>query len=83
MGKVVFWITVVFIVLLVLRIVNINKARARRAAQAASAGQPASQPMIRCADCAVFVPRDEARLVAGVHRCADPNCANRRSTVRQ
>jgi hypothetical protein len=84
MGKVIFWIVVVFIILFAVRLVNANKARARRAAKAAAApaAEPASQAMIRCDDCGVFVPRNEASIVAGRHRCADPQCANRREAAR-
>ncbi len=47
MGKIIFWIVVIFGVLFALRMYNVAKARARRAA-AQGRGKPAAQAMVQC-----------------------------------
>jgi uncharacterized protein len=78
MAKVVAWLILIFVVLFALRIINARKARSRNAgAAAAGAGNVASQPMVRCARCGVFLPRSDALTVAGGYACADSECAKR------
>jgi hypothetical protein len=80
MGKVVFWIVVVFAVLLVLRILNMSKAK-RRADEARRAAEPGGRPpeaMVRCVRCGVFLPRADAKLGPAGPLCNDPACAKRR-----
>ena len=73
MGKVIFWIVVVFAVLFALRLYNAAQAKKRARRQC---GAPASRgPMVRCAKCGVFLPRAEAMTVPTRFRCHDPNCA--------
>jgi uncharacterized protein len=78
MAKVVAWLVLIFVVLLALRMINARKARSRTrdAASAAPAEIPA-QPMVRCARCGVFLPRNDASPVAGGYTCADNECAKR------
>jgi len=76
MGKVVFWLVVVFGALFVLRIVNANKARQR--ANAARNAAPAGVPMVQCRECGVFIPRGEALPAADGFRCGDGSCGKRR-----
>ena len=77
MGKVMFWLVVIFAVLFVVRLVNASKAK-RRAADARARSSPASHPMVRCARCGVFLPKSDATAVsAGNYVCADPACAKR------
>ncbi len=74
MGKVIFWIVVVFAVLLGLRLANAAKAKR-------GSGAPpgrAAEPMVRCQRCGVFLPRAEAKEVAGGWVCGDPQCGQRR-----
>jgi hypothetical protein len=79
MGKIVFWIVVFFAVLLVLRLVNVSKSKARDAAARGPRKQiPPAEPTVRCVDCGVFLPKDEALPVATGYRCKDPACARRR-----
>ena len=81
MGKIIFWIVVVFVVLFALRLVNVGKAkrRARDARRRArSAGKPRPKPMVRCGNCGVFLPQGDARPVAGGYRLRRPGCAARR-----
>ena len=74
MGKVIFWIVIIFAVLLVLRMYNMRqqKKKAKGDAQA-TAGK--AQSMVRCARCGVYLPRSEALLVDGTLRCHDKDCA--------
>jgi uncharacterized protein len=77
MAKIIAWLVLVVVVLFALRVINARKARSRNAAAAASAGEIASQPMVRCARCGVFLPRNDALPVAGGYACADRECAKR------
>jgi hypothetical protein len=78
MAKVIAWLVLIFVVLFALRIINARKARSRSAgAAAAGAGEIASQPMVRCERCGVFLPRSDALPVAGGYACADSECAKR------
>lgn len=75
MGKVVFWIVVVFVAMFVLRLVNAGKAKRRADEKKAAV---AGETMVRCATCGVFLPRGDARPVAGGFVCGEPGCATRR-----
>lgn len=79
MGKVIFWIVVVFGVLLGLRLYNAAaaKRRAREAGAAKDAG-PQADTMVRCANCGVYLPRADALPAAGGYLCGDPACSPRR-----
>ena len=80
MGKLIFWIVVVFIVLFALRLVNVSKAKRRGGAagdDTKKAGTPA-ETMVRCASCGVFLPQGDARPVAGGFVCGEPGCVGRR-----
>jgi hypothetical protein len=70
MAKLLFWIILIFAVLVALRLWNV--AKARRAAR--EAGPPAAQPMVRCVQCGVFLPRPDARATADGFRCTAPDC---------
>ncbi len=59
MGKVIFWLVLVFAVLFVARLVNSAKARKPRADDARRA-EPARVPMVRCVECGVFLPQVDA-----------------------
>ena len=76
MGKVIFWIVVVFGVLFVLRLWNSAKAK-RRAGQS-GAGAPKSEAMVRCARCGVYLPRAEAAVLPNGYSCGDPKCLQAR-----
>ena len=84
MGKVIFWLAVVFGVLFALRMWNVAKLCAERR-DAASPGKPrppADMTMIRCVECGVFLPRTDATNAPDGYRCGDPACPNRkRSSV--
>ena len=79
MGKVIFWIVVVFVVLFVLRLVNTGKAK-RRERESADAGNVAgpAETMVRCDKCGVFLPMGDARPVANGYVCGSPGCSGRR-----
>jgi hypothetical protein len=86
MGKIVFWLLVVFAALLVLRLVNASKQRARADAArdkaqdaARRASAPADGTMVRCAKCGTFVPQAEALPApGGGFTCGEPGCGVRR-----
>ena len=76
MGKVIFWMVVVFAVLFCLRMYNVaqQKKRARRDAPPPPAGAAQGEPMVRCTRCGIFLPRSEAQLIEGKVRCRDQDC---------
>lgn len=74
MGKIVFWLVIVFAVLFVLRMLNAQKARRGRGERARS--QP-TQEMIRCVRCGVYVPRADAKVSPAGLTCGDPVCLSR------
>ncbi|MFO1312620.1 MAG: PP0621 family protein [Burkholderiales bacterium] len=76
MGKIVFWLVVVFLVLFVLRMINVSKTRNKGGAPGKS-GKAAPEAMVRCAQCGVFLPKPEARETAAGYRCNDPACMAR------
>ncbi|MEP7329610.1 MAG: PP0621 family protein [Betaproteobacteria bacterium] len=73
MGKIVFWLVVIFGLLFALRLWNAGKARARRNDAAGQAASP--QAMVQCSNCGVFLPKTDARLVNSAYRCQDGGCA--------
>jgi hypothetical protein len=79
MGKIVFWLVVVFVVLLGLRLLNVANAKRRRD-EAAGKGRPASggDHMVRCVRCGLYLPQAEAKSSAAGYVCADGRCADRR-----
>ena len=83
MGKLVFWLVLIFGVLFALRLWNASKSRASRGDGAGTGGGGAkATPMIKCVECGVFLPAADAATTAGGYRCGDPSCPNRkRSSV--
>lgn len=74
MGKLIFWLVVIFVALFALRLVNAGKARRRADAQRPPA---AGLPMVKCRECGVFLPRADALAMGDDYRCRD-GCGNRR-----
>ena len=79
MGKILFWLVVVFAVLFVLRLVNVGKSRARNAASRKAADVPPAAAMVRCVECGVFLPQADARPVPTGFHCGTVNCAQHRA----
>ena len=84
MGKLVFWLVVVFGGLLVLRLINVAKHGSGRSSSTPRAGErhggkPAA--MIRCVDCGVFLPSTDAVKSHRGPVCGDPQCARRRRSA--
>jgi len=79
MGKILFWVVVVFVVLFALRLVNIGKSRARNAARDKPPDVPPAAAMVRCVECGVFLPKGDARPVPAGFHCGTVNCAQHRS----
>ena len=76
MGKLIFWIIVIFAVLLVLRMFNLRQQKKKHQAdRAPGPSAAAGQPMVRCARCGVYLPRSDALLIDGTLRCHDKDCA--------
>ena len=78
MGKIVFWLVVVFVVLFALRLLNASKRKARDARARAAPGAPAASAMVRCVECGVFLPQADARAVPAGFHCGTVNCAQHR-----
>ena len=83
MGKIVFWLVVVFVVLFALRLWNAAKGRARqdgapRRDDAARHAASAGAAMVRCVECGVFLPKADARPVPQGFHCERVNCAQHR-----
>ena len=76
MGKIVFWLVVIFAGLFALRMYNVAKARKSRPNSKAK-GAAAPESMVRCVACGVFLPAPEARATDAGYRCQDPACAAR------
>lgn len=76
MGKVIFWLVLVFAVLLVLRLINSSKARKARDDDVRRA-EPARVPMVRCVECGVFLPQIDALTGPKGPRCGDEQCKQR------
>ncbi|MEO8133232.1 MAG: PP0621 family protein [Betaproteobacteria bacterium] len=76
MGKVIFWVTIVFVVLFVLRLYNAGqfKRRQRRDPPPPAPGGGTGEPMVRCTQCGIYLPRAEAQLIEGKIRCRDLTC---------
>jgi hypothetical protein len=79
MGKLIFWLVVVFGVLFAFRLLNTAKLRQRGdAARPGSARAPGDMTMIKCVECGVFLPRTDATTAPDGYRCGDPACPNRK-----
>jgi hypothetical protein len=84
LGKFIFWIVVFFLVLLALRMLSLHKAKrdareeqeARDAAdkRAGRDSKPASDNMVRCSNCGVYIPKANAVLSKAGHSCGNLQC---------
>jgi hypothetical protein len=79
MGKIVFWLVLIFAVLLVLRIINTSKSRARRGPARSSAKPGRQDAMVRCVGCGVYLPSAEAKTGPDGPLCGDPQCVRTRA----
>lgn len=77
-GKVIFWIVVFFLVLLALRLVSVHQARRERREEQAQQRKPADEPMVRCGQCNVYLPKSSAVMTERGYGCGDADCAHRR-----
>ena len=77
MSKIVAWLVLIFLVLLALRLISTRNSRVRRRTANPEKPVDAGDPMVRCANCGVFLPRAEARAVSGGFACAEGQCAKR------
>jgi hypothetical protein len=78
MGKIVFWLVIVFVVLFALRLLNVGKRKARDAASRSAPGVPPASAMVRCVECGVFLPQADARTIPAGFHCGTVNCAQHR-----
>ncbi|MDR0247551.1 MAG: hypothetical protein LBI16_04055 [Burkholderiales bacterium] len=77
MGKLLFWVLVFVVALIAWRLWNIRQWNARHRNDPPSPSKKKSasdEPMVRCARCGVFLPREEARLTHNGYRCGDEAC---------
>jgi uncharacterized protein len=72
-GKVIFWMVIVFAVLFCLRMYNADQQKKRARRDAPPPDDP-GEAMVRCTRCGIFLPRSEAQLVGGKIRCRDKEC---------
>ena len=77
MSKIIAWLILIFVVLLALRMINMRNARVRRDPSGASKPVDAGAPMVRCVNCGVFLPRNEALPLRDGFACADGHCNKR------
>jgi uncharacterized paraquat-inducible protein A len=82
MGKLIFWLVVIFAVLLVLRMINVANNRSRNN-QARSQQPQRDTAMIRCVECGVYLPSAEVKQGPRGPLCGDPKCAQRHEDARQ
>jgi len=79
MGKIIFWLVVIFAILFVLRLVNVAKLKRQQGpAQRPDAGR-LPETMVRCHDCGVYLPREEAQSTLQGFRCRDGQCETRKT----
>ena len=76
MGKIIFWIVLVFVVMFALRLYNTAKLRqrAQQQQQAARGPQVVEETMVRCVRCGTYVPKRETRQGAAGPTCTAPAC---------
>jgi len=78
MGKLIFWLVVVFAVLFALRLWNASKARRKNGAGSSSKSKPPQTGvMVRCTRCGVFLPRADALPSPNGFTCGDPACVSK------
>jgi len=73
MGKILFWLAVIFAVLFVLRLLN-SKKNVRRSTDKSASAQ--GESMVRCAQCGIYLPRSDAMQRDGNFYCRDARCAS-------
>ncbi|MDY0308989.1 MAG: PP0621 family protein [Castellaniella sp.] len=71
MGKFLLWAIIILAVLFVSRVLSHQKAQARQSAarRQAEDARAASETMVRCAHCRIYLPRSEAYLSQGKTWC--------------
>jgi len=75
-GKVIFWLVIVFAVLFVLRLVNVAKTR-RPDNAPRSPRDETRAVMVRCVECGVFLPQADAKPSPAGPCCGDAECRQR------
>jgi uncharacterized protein len=84
LGKFIFWIVVFFLALLALRMLSLHKAKrdAREAREERDEAdkknnrdtRPASDTMVRCANCGIYLPKANAVLGKSGATCGNLRC---------
>jgi hypothetical protein len=77
-GKIIFWLVVVFVVMLGLRLLSFATAKRRHDQTAARRPAPPGDRMVRCVRCGLYLPQAEAASSTAGYVCADGRCAERR-----
>jgi len=76
-GKLIFWIVVIFVVLFALRLYNTSKLRQRDRPKDRGKPPAIEEEMVRCVRCGTFVPRSEARPTPAGLTCGETRCLRR------
>ena len=82
MGKVIFWLVLVFAVMFVLRMINTAKMRRQRDAERPPASGETRAPMVKCVECGVYLPQAEAKSGPRGPCCGDDACRERARRAR-
>lgn len=91
MGKIIVWIVIFFLVLLALRLLSVHKTRNERREHDDHNGRdksedprrkrddkPATDAMVKCERCGVFLPKANALMTRDGWTCGDSGCAQKR-----
>ena len=82
MGKVIFWLVLVFAVMFILRMVNTAKMRRQRDAERPPAPGETRALMVKCVECGVYLPQAEAKSGPRGPCCGDDACHERARRAR-
>lgn len=77
MGKILFFLVVVFALLFAVRLYNARSNTPPRRRDDGTPPTHGNEPMVRCVNCGVYLPRSESLLIGGKLYCRDPACAPR------
>lgn len=79
MGKILFWVAIIFVVLFALRLASFAAAKKRRPprTKAPSKPLPPAEPTVRCVQCGTFLPKNDALPAPNGYRCGQGGCAGR------
>ena len=77
MGKVIFWLVLVFAVMFVLRLFNVAKQRQKRNDAPPAPPGETHALMVKCVECGVYLPQADAKTGPRGPCCGDEACRER------